>query len=181
VFRSLRKINGDVFIILCSGYNHIICAGINKLLQSGAAGFFERPASSQDIGIAIKNAQHISATVDKQVCLIARRAGLSSSITMFSRPAALARYAVRPGISKILLFAAAYVFSKKHQGSHRADRAGGPCAKYLLISFQERHSTVRDYFKRFEGRPRCLLASFSFFVIFKFRCCSMVFKFLCLS
>lgn len=116
MFRSLRKINRDVFIILCSGYNHIICAGINKLLQSGAAGFFERPASSQDIGIAIKNAQHISATVDKQVCLIARRAGLSSSITMFSRPAALARYAVRPGISKILLFAAAYVFSKKTPG-----------------------------------------------------------------
>ncbi len=56
VYRSLKTINKDVIIILYSGYNDSNFAGINELLQSGAAGFFQKPFSSQDIGIAIKNA-----------------------------------------------------------------------------------------------------------------------------
>jgi FixJ family two-component response regulator len=56
VFRSLRTINKDVIILLYSGYNHSNLAGINELLQNGAAGFFQKPFSSEEIGIAIKNA-----------------------------------------------------------------------------------------------------------------------------
>lgn len=56
VFHALRTINKDVVILLYSGYNHNNFAGINELLQSGAAGFFQKPFSSQDLGTAIKNA-----------------------------------------------------------------------------------------------------------------------------
>ena len=48
---DLRTGNADY-----SGYNHNNFAGINELLQSGAAGFFQKPFSSQDLGTAIKNA-----------------------------------------------------------------------------------------------------------------------------
>jgi two-component system cell cycle sensor histidine kinase/response regulator CckA len=56
VFHSLKTINKDVRILLYSGYNHNNFAGINELLNSGAAGFFQKPFSAQDIGMAIKNA-----------------------------------------------------------------------------------------------------------------------------
>lgn len=56
VFHSLKAINKDVTILLYSGYNHNNFAGINELLKSGAAGFFQKPFSSQDIGMAIRNA-----------------------------------------------------------------------------------------------------------------------------
>lgn len=56
VFRSLTTINKDVIVLLYSGYNHSNFAGINELLQNGAAGFFQKPFSTQDIGIAIRNA-----------------------------------------------------------------------------------------------------------------------------
>jgi len=56
VFHSLKTINKDVLVLLYSGYNHNNFAGINELLNSGAAGFFQKPFSAQDIGKAIKNA-----------------------------------------------------------------------------------------------------------------------------
>ena len=56
VFHALKAINKNAVILLYSGYNHNNFAGIDDLLKSGAAGFFQKPFSSQDIGIAIKNA-----------------------------------------------------------------------------------------------------------------------------
>jgi len=56
VFHALRTINKDATILIYSGYNHNNFAGINDLLKSGAAGFFQKPFSAQDIGTAIKSA-----------------------------------------------------------------------------------------------------------------------------
>ena len=56
VFHALRTINKDATILLYSGYNHNNFAGINDLLENGAAGFFQKPFSAQDIGMAIKSA-----------------------------------------------------------------------------------------------------------------------------
>ncbi len=61
VFHALRTINKDAVILLYSGYSHNNFAGINDLLQSGAAGFFQKPFSSQDIGAAIKKALAVQA------------------------------------------------------------------------------------------------------------------------
>jgi PAS domain S-box-containing protein len=56
VFNALKTINKDAVILIYSGYNHNNFAGINELLKSGAAGFFQKPFSLQDIGDAIKKA-----------------------------------------------------------------------------------------------------------------------------
>jgi signal transduction histidine kinase/ActR/RegA family two-component response regulator/HAMP domain-containing protein len=56
VFHALRTINKDVKVLLYSGYGHNNFAGIDELLKRGAAGFVEKPFTSQDIGMAIKNA-----------------------------------------------------------------------------------------------------------------------------
>ena len=54
VFRSLRTIDPNARILLYSGYTHESFAGIDELLKQGAAGFIQKPFSSQDIGLAIK-------------------------------------------------------------------------------------------------------------------------------
>ncbi len=56
VFHALKTINKHVSILLYSGYSHNNFSGINDLLKSGAAGFIQKPFSTQDLGIAIRKA-----------------------------------------------------------------------------------------------------------------------------
>ncbi|MDA8423239.1 MAG: ATP-binding protein [Nitrospiraceae bacterium] len=56
VFHALKTINKYVPILLYSGYSHNNFSGINDLLKSGAAGFIQKPFSTQDLGIAIRKA-----------------------------------------------------------------------------------------------------------------------------
>ncbi len=56
VFQALRTIKPDVKVILCSGYSNEGFAGIDKLLQSGAAGFVQKPFTRHSIAQAIKKA-----------------------------------------------------------------------------------------------------------------------------
>ncbi len=56
VFSVLKTIKPDVKILLCSGYSSSGFAGIDRLLQSGASGFVQKPFSRQNIALAIKNA-----------------------------------------------------------------------------------------------------------------------------
>ncbi len=57
VFQILKTLNPDIRILLCSGYsNNGGFAGIDDLLQSGAAGFVQKPFSRRTIALAIKKA-----------------------------------------------------------------------------------------------------------------------------
>ncbi len=56
VFHALKTINKDVKVLLYSGYGHKNFAGIDELLKRGASGFVQKPFTSQDLGMAIKNA-----------------------------------------------------------------------------------------------------------------------------
>jgi DNA-binding NtrC family response regulator len=110
VFRSLKIVNKDVISILYLAYNHRNFAVINEPQQNSAARFFQKPFSSQDIGIAIKNALAQYAPLSTlRTALIAQLAGLHSSIRMFSRPTALARCTVRPGDLEAQFVAASVV------------------------------------------------------------------------
>jgi len=59
VFQALRTINGDVKILLCSGYSQNGFAGIDELLKMGAVGFIQKPFSRQTIAVAIKKAMAV--------------------------------------------------------------------------------------------------------------------------
>jgi PAS domain S-box-containing protein len=56
VFHSLRTIDAAVRVLLYSGYSHNNFAGISELLNHGAAGFVQKPFTSQDLGSAIRKA-----------------------------------------------------------------------------------------------------------------------------
>lgn len=56
VFQTIKTINPDAKVILCSGYNHEGFAGIDKLLKSGAAGFVQKPFTRHSIVQTIKKA-----------------------------------------------------------------------------------------------------------------------------
>ena len=42
-------------MLLYSGYGHNNFAGIDELLKHGASGFVQKPFTSHDLGLAIKN------------------------------------------------------------------------------------------------------------------------------
>ncbi|MBI4689187.1 MAG: response regulator [Nitrospirae bacterium] len=56
VFQTLKTINPEVKILLCSGYSQNGFAGIESLLKRGANGFIQKPFTRQDISLAIKKA-----------------------------------------------------------------------------------------------------------------------------
>ncbi|HEX9860844.1 MAG TPA: response regulator, partial [Nitrospirota bacterium] len=56
VFHALRTINQNAKVLLYSGYSHNNFAGINQLLEHGAAGFVQKPFTLQDLGTAIRKA-----------------------------------------------------------------------------------------------------------------------------
>lgn len=55
VFSALKTIKPEVRVLLCSGYSSNGFAGIDRLLQSGASGFVQKPFSRQNIAAAIKD------------------------------------------------------------------------------------------------------------------------------
>ncbi len=54
VFQALRTIKPDLKVLLCSGYSHEGFAGIDKLLENGAAGFVQKPFTLKVITESIK-------------------------------------------------------------------------------------------------------------------------------
>jgi signal transduction histidine kinase/ActR/RegA family two-component response regulator len=56
VFQALRRIDPHVIVLLCSGYSQNGFAGIDELLQRGAAGFIQKPFSRQTVAMAIRKA-----------------------------------------------------------------------------------------------------------------------------
>ncbi len=53
VFRAMRKIDPGAKILMYSGYTHESFAGINELLEQGAAGFIQKPFSRRNFSLAI--------------------------------------------------------------------------------------------------------------------------------
>ena len=56
VFQSLKVINPEVKVLLCSGFSQNGFGGIEELLRNGAVEFVQKPFSRQAIGLAIKKA-----------------------------------------------------------------------------------------------------------------------------
>jgi len=56
VFQTLKMINPEVKVLLCSGFSQNGFAGIEELLRKGAVEFLQKPFSRQAIGLAIKKA-----------------------------------------------------------------------------------------------------------------------------
>jgi PAS domain S-box-containing protein len=56
VFQTLKMINPEVKVLLCSGFSQNGFAGIEELLRKGAVEFVQKPFSRQAIGLAIKKA-----------------------------------------------------------------------------------------------------------------------------
>jgi CheY-like chemotaxis protein len=56
VFQTLKMINPEVKVLLCSGFSQNGFAGIEELLRKGAVEFVQKPFSRQAMGLAIKRA-----------------------------------------------------------------------------------------------------------------------------
>lgn len=56
VFQTLKMINPEVKVLLCSGFSQNGFAGIQDLLRKGAVEFVQKPFSRQAMGLAIKKA-----------------------------------------------------------------------------------------------------------------------------
>jgi DNA-binding NtrC family response regulator len=54
VFQTLKIINPEVKVLLCSGFGQNGFAGIEELLRKGAVEFVQKPFSRHTIGLAIK-------------------------------------------------------------------------------------------------------------------------------
>jgi len=56
VFQTLKMINPDVKVLICSGFGQNGFAGIEELMKTGAVEFVQKPFTLRKIGLAIKKA-----------------------------------------------------------------------------------------------------------------------------